>query len=100
MDKARPGWARLRAAVVVLALAVSGLFGLQVLNSAFALANAANPIPTTAGTFTVNGDGTVTAELHGTWTFVNQDCAGRYGQGFAVDWWGISGSPRRTRTSP
>jgi hypothetical protein len=55
-------------------------------------ANAANPNPDTTGTATVNADGTVTAHVSGTWIFPGQNCAGRYGQGYAVDWWGISTS--------
>jgi hypothetical protein len=65
---------------------------LQLIGAVPAFANAANPRPDTSGTATVNGDGTVTAEIHGTWVFANQSCAGRWGTGFAVDWWGISGS--------
>lgn len=87
-------WSRsLKKAGVTVTLAVCAMFGVQLATGGFAFANAANPDPDTVGTFTVNSDGTVTADLSGTWTFVNQDCAGRYGQGFAVDWWGISSSP-------
>lgn len=63
-----------------------------------AFANAANPDPTTTGTLTVNGDGSVTANLSGSWTWVGQTCAGRYGTGWAVDWWGISTSNPPTPT--
>src|SRR4051812_35603710 len=76
-------------------IAVSSLmavFAVQVVGILPALANAANPRPDTSGTATVNSDGTVTAELHGTWIFLGQTCAGRWGTGYAVDWWGISGS--------
>ena len=64
---------------------------LGVVPSAFA--DAANPSPTTTGVATVNTDGTVTATLSGTWSWPRQTCAGRYGEGWAVDWWGISSSP-------
>ena len=30
--------------------------------------------------------------MSGTWTWAGQSCAGRYGTGWAVDWWGISTS--------
>ena len=63
-----------------------------------ALGNAANPDNNTTGTFTVNGDGTVTVDLSGTWSWPGQDCAGRYGEGWAVDWWGVSAS--KTPTNP
>lgn len=57
-----------------------------------ASANAPNPNPDTTGTYTVNADGSVTANLSGTWTWPNQSCSGRYGEGWAVDWWGVSSS--------
>lgn len=41
---------------------------------------------------TVNGDGSVTVNLSGTWTWAGQKCAGRWGEGWAVDWFGISTS--------
>jgi hypothetical protein len=63
-----------------------------------AFANAANPNNDTAGTFTVNGDGTVTVNLSGTWSWPGQTCEGRYGEGWAVDWWGVSSS--QTPTNP
>lgn len=69
---------------LLVAMALGGITG--------AAANAANPLPTTAGTATVNADGSVTVDLNGTWTWPGQACAGRYGEGWAVDWWGISAS--------
>ncbi len=58
-----------------------------------ALANAANPNPDITGTATQNSDGTVTVSVNGTWSWPGQNCEGRYGEGWAVDWWGISTSP-------
>jgi hypothetical protein len=58
-----------------------------------AFANAPNPNPDTTGTSTLNADGSVTANLSGTWIWSDQNCEGRYGEGWAVDWWGISSSP-------
>lgn len=59
---------------------------------AAAMANAGNPQPTTGGTETLNADGTATVVLNGTWSWPGQACGGRYGLGWAVDWWGISPS--------
>lgn len=64
--------------------------------SGIASANAANPGPNTGGTATVNGNGSVTVALSGTWDWPNQPCSGRYGEGFAVDWWGMSASSTPT----
>ncbi len=82
----------LRAGFATFALMVSTVIAVGVAGVGPAGANAANPDPVTTGTFTLNGDGTVTASLNGTWTWVGQDCSGRYGTGWAVDWWGISTS--------
>jgi hypothetical protein len=61
--------------------------------STVAGANAANPNADTAATGTVNSDGTVTVTMSGTWIWASQStCSGRYGEGWAVDWWGISTS--------
>jgi hypothetical protein len=57
-----------------------------------ALANAPNPDPDTVANAVVNSNGTVTVTLSGTWSWPGQNCAGRYGEGWAVDWWGISTS--------
>ena len=57
-----------------------------------AFANAANPTPTTTGTEVHHATGSVTVELHGTWSWTDQLCTGRYGVGWAVDWWGMSSS--------
>lgn len=60
---------------------------------AAAFANAGNPQGTSHGTATVNPNGTVTVDVGGTWEWPSQtDCTGRYGLGWAVDWWGISSS--------
>jgi hypothetical protein len=57
-----------------------------------AFADAADPLPTTSGTERFNADGSVTVALNGTWSWSGQTCRGRYGIGWAVDWWGISSS--------
>ena len=51
-----------------------------------AFANVGVPSGATA---TVSGS---TVTLSGTWTWTNQDCSGRYGDAWAVDWWGVSTS--------
>jgi hypothetical protein len=71
---------------------LAGGVALQAASVIPAFANAANPDPDTKGTFVVNADSTVTANLSGTWTWVGQKCEGRYAEGWAVDWWGISNS--------
>jgi uncharacterized repeat protein (TIGR01451 family) len=82
-------------AVVITAAAIVGV---QLVAIAPALANAANPDPDTTGTATVNADGTVTANLSGTWSWPGQSCEGRYGTGYAVDWWGVSTSQTPTNS--
>jgi hypothetical protein len=59
---------------------------------AVAVADTAYPNNDTSGTFVVNADGTVTATLHGTWSWTKQTCENRYGTAWAVDWWGVSTS--------
>jgi hypothetical protein len=71
----------------------AALAAVQVIAIAPALANAANPNPDTKAVETVNGNGTVTVKVSGTWAWPGQNCEGRYGEGWAVDWWGISSSP-------
>jgi hypothetical protein len=61
-----------------------------------ALANAANPNPDTKAVETPHANGTVTVNVSGTWSWPGQSCEGRYGEGWAVDWWGISSSPLPT----
>ncbi|MHB1855095.1 MAG: hypothetical protein ACYCS2_08565, partial [Acidimicrobiales bacterium] len=61
-----------------------------------AFANAANPAPTTSGSAVVNSDNSVTVSLQGTWIWPGQTCAGRYGEGYSTDWWGVSGSATPT----
>lgn len=69
------------------------LVGVLTLGSAaVAAADTAYPNNDTAGTFVVNSDGTVTATLHGTWSWAKQTCENRYGTAWAVDWWGVSTS--------
>lgn len=63
-----------------------------------AFGNAPNPNADIAGTSVTNADGTVTVNLSGTWTWPGQACSGRYGEGWAVDWWGISSS--KTPSNP
>ncbi len=74
---------------VVFAAVVTGV---GVATVAPALANAANPNPDTTATAMVNADGTVSVTVAGTWSWPGQNCAGRYGEGYAVDWWGIGPS--------
>jgi hypothetical protein len=76
---------------------VGSLAGVVAVDATAAFANAANPNPGTTGSVVVNSDGSVSISLNGTWTWPGQDCAGRYGEGFSVDWWGVSTSPT---TSP
>jgi hypothetical protein len=76
----------------VVVIAAAAVVGVQLVTISPALANAANPDPDTTGTAMVNADGTVTANLSGTWSWPGQTCEGRYGEGYAVDWWGISSS--------
>jgi hypothetical protein len=83
---------RARTKAAVLTVAAATVAGTTLLVAAPALANAANPDPDTTGTAMVNADGTVTANLSGTWSWPGQTCEGRYGEGYAVDWWGISSS--------
>ena len=75
------------------AVALAGTAALLVGSAGMAFANAANPAPTTTGSAIVNADGTVSVSLSGTWVWPGQDCAGRYGEGYSVDWWGVTTSP-------
>ncbi len=59
---------------------------------ASALANAPNPNTDIVATGVLNANGSVTVHVSGTWSWPGQNCAGRYGEGWAVDWWGISAS--------
>src|SRR5579872_840398 len=72
--------------------AAAAFAAIQLLSIGVASANAANPNPDTVGAATLNADGTVTAQLSGTWSWPGQLCEGRYGEGYAVDWWGVSAS--------
>jgi hypothetical protein len=85
----------LKAAMASVLVVGSALAAVTIFTAGPAGANAANPDPTTTGTVTINPGGTVTVGLSGTWSWVGtggQDCAGRYGTGWSVDWWGISTS--------
>lgn len=88
MRKNGRGWRSLRTAMAV--GAVVAVVDVAIAVPAFA--NAANPNPDTIGTTTVNPDGTVTANVSGTWSWPGQNCEGRYGEGYAIDWWGVSSS--------
>jgi hypothetical protein len=77
------------AGVVAIFGAVGVLAGVM---AVAAFANAANPNPDTKAVETVNADGTATVTLSGTWSWPGQNCEGRYGEGWAVDWWGLSSS--------
>jgi uncharacterized repeat protein (TIGR01451 family) len=79
------------------------LVGVALTSPAVAYANAPNPSANTAANVTVyntatklpDGEtapaGAVTINLSGSWDWQTvkgpQDCAGRYGEGLAVDWW-------------
>lgn len=73
----------LRAAL--LGLAIAGTAG-------SALADAANPLSGTTVTVVGNADGSTTVTLQGNWWWAGQNCTGRYGVGWSVDWWGVSSS--------
>ncbi len=88
-------WSSLRkhAGIKVGVVCAAAVVGVQLAAVAPALANAANPNPNTSATAMVNADGTVSVSLTGTWSWPGQSCSGRYGEGWAVDWWGVSSSP-------
>lgn len=90
---ARWGLAGVASRIIAAVMTVAGvvLMAVSFVAPGVASANAANPAPGTAATSSVNGSA-VTINLSGTWTWPNQDCAGRYGEGWAVDWWGVSTS--------
>ena len=87
-------WSSMRkhAGIKIGVVCAATVVGVQLAAIAPALANAANPDPNTSATAQVNADGSVTVSLTGTWSWPGQNCAGRYGEGWAVDWWGISSS--------
>lgn len=76
----------LRAGIV--ALALIGLAG-------SALADAANPNADTSVSSVRNADNSITVTISGSWWWPKQNCSGRYGVAWGVDWWGVS-----TRTTP
>lgn len=81
----------LKTALASVLVVGSALAAVTVFTAGPAGANAANPDNNTTGTVTPNINGTVTVALSGTWTWSTQTtCTGRYGEGWAVDWWGIS----------
>jgi len=85
----KPRGSRLAKVAMVASLAT----GIAVSSQSVAWANAPNPNPsTTLVSATTNGDGSVTVTIGGTWTWIGQPCAGRFAEGWAVDWWGISTS--------
>jgi hypothetical protein len=96
MLKDNPGKKRWRRASAWGAAATAAVFAVQLAGIAPALANAANPNPDTTATAHVNSNGTVSVTVKGTWSWPGQSCEGRYGEGWAVDWWGISSSPLPT----
>jgi hypothetical protein len=57
-----------------------------------ASANAPNPTSQITGTLAQNPTGSATVTLQGSWHWTGQKCTGRYGIGWAVDWWGLSTS--------
>lgn len=74
----------------------AALVGLAVASAAgAALADAANPLTGTTAVVNFNGDGSTSVTLQGTWWWAGQNCTGRYGVGWSVDWWGVS-----TKTTP
>jgi hypothetical protein len=77
-----------RPAALAAIVTVCALFA----GAAPAFANAPNPNADTVANAVVNSDGTVTVTMSGTWSWPGQPCSGRYGEGWAVDWWGISTS--------
>ncbi|MGH9028630.1 MAG: hypothetical protein ACRDV4_03335, partial [Acidimicrobiales bacterium] len=94
---ARGGLLSVTSRVSAAAMSVVGiaLVGVALTGMAGAYANAPNPLPTTTGTATVHPDGSVTISLNGTWIWPAngaQTCAGRYGEGYSVDWWGVGTS--------
>jgi len=78
-----------KVAIVSVAALALGAFGVAATPAG---ANAPNPNADISATGQVNGDGTVTVHLAGTWVWPGQTCEGRYGEGWAVDWWGVSAS--------
>jgi uncharacterized membrane protein len=69
------------AAFAATALSIAGI-----ITAGPALANAANPLPTTSGSATVAANGDVTVTVSGTWQWLSQSCGGRFGTGWAVAW--------------
>ncbi len=89
-------WRR-RAAVGVFGTAGAGVA--MVAFAAAAWANAANPLPVSTGKISPAGNGAVRVDVSGMWNWgelsgssKQSKCDGRYGVGWAVDWWGMSGS--------
>jgi hypothetical protein len=78
-----------KVAIVSVAALALGAFGVAATPAG---ANAPNPNADISATGQVNSDGTVTVNLNGTWVWPGQNCEGRWGEGWAVDWWGVSAS--------
>ena len=94
--------------VVVGGLGTAGATVALAAFAASAFANAANPTATSA-TETVNQNGSVTVVVSGSWswgelagvqTSPQNNCDGRSGVGWSVDWWGMSTSPTAKSISP
>lgn len=96
----RAAWAR---RVVIGGLGTAGATIALAAFAASAFANAANPLPPSVGQPLQDVPGGVLVQLSGTWswgelgpagtkTSPQNDCSGRYGVGWSVDWWGINNS--------
>ncbi len=81
-------WRRSGTRPALAAVVAAALVALQLVAPVSGLADAANPVGATAGTETLNADGSVSIVLGGSWTWSGQKCSLRYGIGWAVDWWG------------
>src|SRR3954452_10214744 len=78
-----------------------GTAGASVALAAFAagaFANAPNPVTATATSSSPDAQGHVTVTVSGQWSWEapfsptpQTNCNGRYGAGWAIDWWGING---------
>src|SRR5581483_2427434 len=73
-------------AALFTALAALGLMIAGLISAGPASANAADPLPTTTGSATVAPNGDVTVTVSGTWSWLSQNCTGRFGTGWAVAW--------------
>ena len=86
------------------ALSAFGTAGAGIAMVAFAaaaFANAPNPTSVSASASDPDAQGRVTVTVSGTWSWEapaspspQTNCDGRYGAGWAVDWWGINKAPQ------